>query len=283
MRRKTSLLLAAVATLSLLPVDAVAQPGRAGAGNVVLAAPRKGGKKSDQDQAAEHFKSARNHYSNGRYGDAIEELEAAVALDPNGAELVYNLGVIYEKLQDVDNAIVNYRRYVGMIDDTEEQERVTKIIQRLEGARDELAAKEAAAIEAAEKERGPDNQEENKASKGRLDGLVIGAGVVSALGFAGGTYFGLKAMSDRADDSPKTGPGTTYQDLQDNADRAKREALYADIGFGVGVAAGVTALVLYYTRDAVQVEPKVGEEDVAIVPSVLLLPGGAAASVRLGF
>jgi tetratricopeptide (TPR) repeat protein len=234
--------------------------------------------RSAEADAKKHFDKAREHYANGRYREAIEQLETALRIDPKGADLLYNLGVIHEKLQEVDPAIDYYRRYVLMIDDAEEQERVEKIIARLEKARDELAAREKEQEEQEDAGAGAQVDEPER-GKGRMDGWVIGAGVLAGLGLAGGTYFGLEAMKSRNEDPPTTGPGTKYEDLVDNSDRSKQMALYADIGFGVGVVAGTAAMLLYFTRDA-EPEASTGR---GWEPAVAVLPGGAAASLRVGF
>ncbi len=253
--------------------NAVAQPARAV--GVVLG---QSGRSAEAD-AKRHFDKAREHYANGRYREAIEQLETALQIDPKGADLLYNLGVIHEKLQEVDPAIDYYQRYVLMIDDAEEQERVGKIILRLEKARDELAAREKEEQEQGDEAAAGEQRDEPERGKGRMDGWVIGAGVLAGLGLAGGTYFGLEAMKSRNDDPPTTGGGTEYQDLVDNSDRAKQMALYADIGFGVGVVAGTAAMLLYFTRDAEPEAPTARGWE----PAVAVLPGGAAASLRVGF
>jgi len=256
--------------------DVSAQPARGG--RVVLG---QGTGSSAEKQAKVHFDAAREHYANGRYREAIEELELALTIDPNGADLVYNLGVINEKLQEVDAAILNYRRYIEMIDDAEEQERVTKIVLRLEKARDELAAQREEEAAAAASNEDPARDEGPK-QKGRMDGWVIGAGVLAGLGLAGGTYFGLQAMKNKNDDPPTTGPDTSYADLEDNADKAKQQAVLADIGFGVALAAGTTAAIFYFTRDAEE-EASSAKRPGRWEPGVAVLPGGAAASLRVGF
>lgn len=268
MRRIDSLLvmMAGLACCTAMSVPASAQPARGG--RVVL------GQTSGSNEAQEHFETAKEHYANGRYREAISELETALSIDPSGADLVYNLGVIHEKLQEVDNAILYYQQYVHMIDDPEEKQRVSSIVERLEKARDELEAEK----EAAEAEGEPSRDEGTK-EKGRLDGWVIGAGIIAGLGLVGGTYFGMQALKNRNDDPPTTGGGVTYADLQDNADKAKQQALYADVGFGVALAAGTTAAILYFARDADSGSQETG----GLAPGVALLPGGAAASFRVGF
>src|SRR5690349_11181358 len=43
-------------------------------------------------------------YEEGRYRAAIDRLEAALRIDPDGRELVYNLALLHEKLADLRDA-----------------------------------------------------------------------------------------------------------------------------------------------------------------------------------
>jgi tetratricopeptide (TPR) repeat protein len=108
-------------------------------------------KRTPNQQAAEaHYKRARELYQLGRYREAIAQLEAAIKLDPNGAELLYNLGLVREKLGDVDEAIDAYHRYLKALGPDADPEEVAKIkgaIKRLEGAKSELKAREAKKLE----------------------------------------------------------------------------------------------------------------------------------------
>ncbi len=256
---------------------------------VVLAAPVaawSGGKgaagptKSEQDEAQEHFRKAREHYSAGRYRAAITELELAYKLDPSGAELVYNLGLIHEKMAEVDDAIRYYRRYLQMIDDDAEKERIEGVIRRLEGAKEEVAP----AASSEQPPVAPPSTSSAPPKKGRADGWVIGTGVVAGAALLAGGYFGYKAWSDRVEDPPSTGPGRSIEDLQDQADRAHREAVIADIGFGVALVAGATSLVLYLARDAIPAEQASdGPAEARVAPTLRILPHGMAAGIGVGF
>src|SRR4051812_27640849 len=59
---------------------------------------------SDKDQLSKRAMSLHDEawelYEQGRYHAAIEKLEAALRLDPDGKELVYNLAILHEKLAD---------------------------------------------------------------------------------------------------------------------------------------------------------------------------------------
>ena len=59
-------------------------------------------------RAVELHDQASALYEKGRYRAAIEKLEAALALDPTGKELVYNLALIHEKLAELDAAHAYY-------------------------------------------------------------------------------------------------------------------------------------------------------------------------------
>ncbi len=245
-------------------------------------------------QAQARFAKARALYKSGKYRAAIDELSEAVALDPEGAEMIYNLGLLHEKLGEVDHAIEQYRRYVEMNDDPQEKKRVQGIIERLEGARPELVTPPGSASASAsgtpDTEPGPPATIILTASApapteaprhGVLDGWVIASGAVALAGIGVGIAYGAKAMSDRLSGTPTTNEATTYQDLQDRTARAKREAVIADIGFGVALAAGVTGAVLYFAREQEPDKPTTTSR--RVVPSFAVLPGGVAAAVRVGF
>ncbi|MEO7096276.1 MAG: PEGA domain-containing protein [Polyangiales bacterium] len=66
---------------------------------------------------------------------------------------------------------------------------------------------------------------------------ITGAGAIVALGV--GTAFGLKALSDKKDyDANPT---------RDTRDKGTRDALIADMGFGIGITLAVTSAVLYFS------------------------------------
>src|SRR5690606_4388952 len=64
---------------------------------------------------------------------------------------------------------------------------------------------------------------------------VAGAGLVT------GVILGGFALKQKADFDVRPREAT--------ADKGERLALFADVGFGIAAAAGITALVLYFTRD----------------------------------
>src|SRR5271170_3834692 len=95
-------------------------------------------------EARVHFAKGKELYQAGAYREAIAELEAARALDPKAKDLVFNLGVIHEKLGDINDALRFLRLYTQMDLEPAEQARAETYIKRLEGAKAELDAKKAA-------------------------------------------------------------------------------------------------------------------------------------------
>lgn len=104
-------------------------------------------------------------------------------------------------------------------------------------------------------------------------------GIVT-LGIAGasaivGTIFGIKALSDKGDfeDAPSTG----------KADDVERNALIADMAFGVTLTLGITGIVLLVADDPVAEQPKVGspsQQRLQISPYVASTGAGAAATLQ---
>ncbi|MGH7440856.1 MAG: tetratricopeptide repeat protein, partial [Polyangiaceae bacterium] len=88
--------------------------------------------------ARRHFDKARTFYEQGQYHEAIGELDTAHALDPSAKDLVFNLGVVHEKLGDIDDALRWFRLYAGMSLTPQESDRAEAYVRRLEGARREV-------------------------------------------------------------------------------------------------------------------------------------------------
>lgn len=132
----------ASATLTLPPLDASvpAHPGESREREVGAAPAETPAPSPSQLQARIHYDQSRAHYAAGHYRAAVRELEAAVRVDPEGANLWYNLGAVSERLGDLDRARVAYERYLERTRDAVEQERTRRILTRLDGARVELAA-----------------------------------------------------------------------------------------------------------------------------------------------
>lgn len=218
-------------------------------------------------KAQEHFKRARELYQAGSYRDAIAELEAARVLDPKAKELVFNLGIVTEKLGQYDDAVVHFRTYLEMEGITEqERAKAEAVIKRIEGAKRE-APTVPTATTAPPPPPPPPKREEPR--RGRVDGATIGAAGVAVAGLTVGTIFGIRALSQRPNDFV-TGRDGSIDDLRSQTDSAHTSAIVADIGIGVGAVATLAALYLYFGRT--RAPAKTG----FVVPAPAAVPGGGA-------
>jgi hypothetical protein len=210
-----------------------------------------------QAQAEQHFLRAKVLYKAGNYRDAIAELEKAHALDPAAKDLVLNLATVSEKINRIDDALKYTREYEKLDLTTTEKEHADEAIRRLEGAKKELdaqkAAQAAAAAQQQQQQQPPPPPPPESRSHGKIDVFTIGAATIAVAGYAIGTVFGVKALSDKPAASgyvAGTGPGAsgTYADLQNSADHSHSEARVADIAFVVGGVATIGAAVLFFAR-----------------------------------
>jgi tetratricopeptide (TPR) repeat protein len=206
-------------------------PGAAAQSDDEPAKPESAAKK----EAERHYKRARELYQLGRYREAIAQLEAALKLDPDGAELLYNLGLIHEKLGDVDEAVDAYRKYLKVLGDDadpEEKKKIVGVIKRLEGAKQELAAREA------------------KKTEHRFTpvttGLLVGGGVA----VIASAVFGVMALNkDKDARNFVVGSGGSPNDRDALIHTAHVDAAVADVFGVIAIGCVGAALTLYFTTD----------------------------------
>jgi tetratricopeptide (TPR) repeat protein len=176
-------------------------------------------------------------YEEGHYRDAIDRIETALRIDPEGTELVYNLAFLHEKLGNLREAITHYRRYVEMETDPKARSRAQATLRRLEGAEREAASRPPAAPRAPAPPPLPPR---------RVRPVVVAAGALSGAALFLGTAFGIRALVANPGSSGRTGPGVSIADLQADAHAAHTDAVVADASFAVGALAASAALILYY-------------------------------------
>jgi tetratricopeptide (TPR) repeat protein len=211
------------------------------------------------------FNEARALYQRGKYRDAISKLEAALALDPGGAELVYNLALIHEKLGELDTAQHYFRAYLQMEDDPKLRAQVEATLKRLEGVKNDPRVARRAQTE-------PSSGDASKpaASSHPRPWVFVAAG--SAVGaFAVGSAFGLSALATRPGRDVTTGGNVAYATLQDDAAAAHRLAIVADVSFAVAAVASAAALYLFLRPE----DPS--------TTSIALTVSGARASIGVQF
>jgi tetratricopeptide (TPR) repeat protein len=179
-------------------------------------------------------------YEDGRYRAAIEKLEAALRIDPEGKELVYNLGLLHEKLADVKEAEAYYRRYLDMETDPRSKSRTQATLRRLEGLEKEIAPTPPPPPALAPAPPPP-------LPPRPVRPWVVATGGVAGVAFLMGSILGLRAVATNPGRGAATGPGVTIQDLQADAQTAHVEAIGADVSFLIMLAAAGTATFLYFS------------------------------------
>jgi tetratricopeptide (TPR) repeat protein len=236
--------------------------------------------------AQRHYDKARALYSQGAYREALAEFEAAHSLDPNAKDLVFNLGVVHEKLADIDDALKWFRLFLTMDLTQKERDKGEAYVRRLEGAKkefDERQAQQQAAASAASASTSAtapppaSTQEPPPPPKGRVDAATItAAGIsVAALGF--GIFMGVRAKSDQPPSNFITGRDGTYPDYVNRQTNAHHEAVFADVGFGVALVAAAAAAYLYFARPKAASPATTGSTTVSALP---LAGGGGALLLR---
>lgn len=205
-------------------------------------------KRERQAHAVDLHNEAKQLYERGLYRRAITKLEAALALDPDGKELLYNLALIHEKLAEADIAEGYYLRYIDMETDPKARERALATVKRLQGAKQKLKAdlaERAAASAAASAAPSAAASTGDPAPTTRTPSpmvFVIGGVAVAALGV--GIGFGVSALATQPVDA-STGPRVTAYDLEMRARSAHTQAVVADLAIGTSVVIGLAASLLY--------------------------------------
>ncbi len=243
-----------------VPRDAADATGAAGArpAPAASASPSADDKELNAREAMALHDEAWALYAEGRYRAAIDRLEAALRIDPEGRELVYNLALIHEKLGNLKEAATYYRKYLEMETDPKVKARIQATLRRLEGAEKETPAKPAPPLAVAA-------PAEPLPARPVRSWVAVTGGIAGAA-FVVGSACGLYALSKNPGSNASTGNGVTIADLQADAHTAHTYAVVADLSFLVTAAAAGTALFLYITTPRrASPRPAVGAR-VAVVP-----------------
>ncbi|MFA5148784.1 MAG: tetratricopeptide repeat protein [Candidatus Omnitrophota bacterium] len=85
--------------------------------------------KTDKERLDMHFNLAVVYEKNGMYADAEREYYKCLQIDPNDAEVHYNLGILYDdRMNKTSAALVHYRRYLELRPKGESSEEVRQWI-----------------------------------------------------------------------------------------------------------------------------------------------------------
>jgi tetratricopeptide (TPR) repeat protein len=219
--------------------------------------------------AKELIKEAARLYDAREYEESVKLLLQAYDMDPN-PRLLYNIARAYDQAGNANAAIEYYLKYLGTADEgaPEVRKRARLSVERLqlqqrkeeeasraaETERKRLQEEAEAARRRAEEEaemarraeetnqlRRKADHENAVASYRRSQVLSFALGGVAVAGAGTGIFFGVQANAAR--EGLKS--ATTLEGKQTAVSDTRGKALVADIGFGVGLASAVTAILLY--------------------------------------
>lgn len=226
-------------------------------------------------QAVEKFQAK-------EYEAAVELFQQAYALSPE-PNYLFNIGRVYEQAGDLEQAVEFYGRFVKLPEvEIGAREVALERLRVLRGVLEETAEKEdpppeLPADDPTGDEPPEDTEPETPTEPGpkkpdpmRIAGFVVlgvGAGAVAA----GGAFGGL-ALQRESDLNTLN----TFEGRSDAVDKGTRNALAADILFGVGgamVVTGVVLVVLSYSK-------KRKGQRASVAPMMSRRGAGIAAEVR---
>ncbi len=211
--------------------------------------------------------AAQGLYQHGEYRAAIAKLEAAVALDPEGKELIYNLAVIHERLGEIEQAERYYRRYLVMEALPKEREEVAAVLKRLQGAKRELSSAKPPPAPAPSAQasaalpylpylpRPPRRSAAAGSAKPQGPWLYVSGGIAAGSLVVGGVFAALAVARDPGP-SKRTGGGVSVADLQADASAAHQCAVAADVALLVAGLSGAAALYLALSPRAPAASPR---------------------------
>jgi tetratricopeptide (TPR) repeat protein len=248
--------------------------------------------------AAALVKEGERLYNAGKYREAAEVLKKAQEAQPN-PKLLYNIARAYEQAGDLRESLSYYQQYVGQkteeADATllkrsalaidrlrvllEKEEKTAaeadaerkRLQEQAEVSKRKAEEEQAAARRAEEISRQQQQAEQERAlaEYRRSRVIAFSLGGLSAASLGGGLFFGLQARDSRS----KFDDATNLESKESEAKNTRGKALLADIGFGVGLAAAIGAIIVF-PKDG---PPAEGEL------RVTLAPRGAGAGVEVSF
>lgn len=204
------------------------------------------------DAAAQrHFASGQAYFDRGEYADASREFQQAYGLS-HRPELLFNIYLAEERLGHFRAAAENLEQYLARVQDVPHrellQDRLTHLEQR---AADEAAAaraadeaRAAAAARAAEEARAAAARDAATRPHRHVPTSAIASWAVSGAGLLSFTVAGSMAL--RKDRELASSCDTSCTDAQ--VAPLHRRDVAADVSLGVGLAAGVTGVILYFVQ-----------------------------------
>ncbi|MFB6262791.1 MAG: tol-pal system YbgF family protein [Bradymonadaceae bacterium] len=235
-----------------------------------------GAAESEEPTFDELVKQGTRHYRREEYEAAREAFERAYNLrkEPN---LLYNIGLLNEKLGNLRTALEHYRKFVdaegaSMANRKKAQQRINVLEPMVDGSNDSRTAESTTSADPSTQSAGPEPSDRRASS---LPGVLTLAGGGAALA-AGGVFFGLSRRADSRFDSASSASGR-----RDARDDAHRRLIIADSLFAAGLVASTVGVILLATRG--RPEQHSAAESTARVgaPSVVPSIGPQSVSIQL--
>lgn len=233
----------------------------------------------EDDRARSHFDAGSSYYSEGDYESALREFERAYALSPR-PDFYFNYALVYERMGDLDNAVLYLRRYLEetpaerVADRPTLEQRLANFEARLRQQQDRQRS-EAERRQAEEARlRELEAQQRSDSGEGIPVPLLVsfGAGAVGLVGFG---VFG--ALTLGADADLEEGCITRRTCDQADVDTARTFALLTDLSLLVGLAGIGVGVTLLWLDD----DDEESQASAAIVP--VLAPGSVGTVLRGAF
>ncbi len=196
-----------------------------------------------RQQALALHDEAKELYLAGRYREAQDKLRAAVALDPRGKLLYYNLGLVAEKIGDLDEAIRHYEQLLRLEKDPREKKRVERDLARVRGALQHESWSPRGPTTHPGQRHAPTGPGTSPSDSATLPWAYAAAATAGACLAAGG-ILAVRAASLAPGPESATGPEVSVDDLREDAEQAHSTAVAADVLLAVGALAGIGAVTL---------------------------------------
>jgi tetratricopeptide (TPR) repeat protein len=264
---------------------------------LVLASPQALAQKGAKSSAA-LLKEGERLFNARKYRESAEVLKRAYDAQPD-PRLLYNIARAYEQAGDLREALSYYDQFIKNSDSDmdplllkrahsaaerarvliEKEEQATaaaeterkRLKEEAEASRKKAEEEQAAAQKAQELARQQQQAEYERSldayRRSKVTAFALGGASVASLGV--GVLFGLQARNSR-DDFDKA---TSLEVKKQAADDTRSKALLADIGFGVGLAAAIGAIIVY-PKEGPPVEGEV---------RMTLAPSGLGAGMEVSF
>jgi tetratricopeptide (TPR) repeat protein len=243
--------------------------------------------------AKRYFSLGQELYRRANYQGALQQFRAAYKALPK-ADLLYNIARCLEATRKLEEAVVNYKRYLASLppahaDRKLVQARINNLQAQLEKRRaEEQARKDALKREREARERAERLARDARAKQdGGLGALGIAGWSAAGVGVAGvvaGIVLGALASSKASELEDENAAGTAFRQVRDDindGETLETMSIVALIAGGTTAIVGGVLLFLHYRRGGDKERPS----KAALLPTLLptVTPEGASLSAQFRF